>query len=251
MSNPFFFNSHKKACNMSENKENLLLDKKIIGIVDDEPDILDLVSINLQKTGYDVKKYDTADKFIQDLPKVKYDLLILDIMLPDYDGFELCKLVKENPKYSDIPVIMLSAKSTEMEKVFGLEIGADDYVTKPFSPRELTARVKAIIRREKKGQKSNIIEIGGILKINTQKYEITVDDKKVELTSSEFKILKLLSEKPGWVYDREQILNFLGGSERGVLDRTVDVHIRNLRDKLGDAGKFIKNIRGVGYKLEA
>jgi DNA-binding response OmpR family regulator len=172
-------------------------------------------------------------------------------MLPDYDGFELCKLVKNNKDYQDIPIIMLSAKSTEMEKVFGLEIGADDYVTKPFSPRELVARVKVIMRREDKSSKSDVIKVGEILEIDTQKYEIKVSGSKIDLTSSEFKILKLLSEKKGWVYDREQILGFLGGSERGVLDRTVDVHIRNLREKLGPAGKIIKNIRGVGYKLEA
>lgn len=232
-------------------KDRMLSDKKLIGIVDDEPDILELVSISLHKAGYQVKSYENAEDFLDELPKNKFDLLILDIMLPDYDGFELCKLVKNNKDYQDIPIIMLSAKSTEMEKVFGLEIGADDYVTKPFSPRELVARVKVIMRREDKSSKSDVIKVGEILEIDTQKYEIKVSGAKIDLTSSEFKILKLLSEKKGWVYDREQILGFLGGSERGVLDRTVDVHIRNLREKLGDAGRFIKNIRGVGYKLEA
>jgi DNA-binding response OmpR family regulator len=232
-------------------KDRMLPDKKLIGIVDDEPDILELVSISLNKAGYQVKSYENAEDFLDELPKNKFDLLILDIMLPDYDGFELCKLVKNNKDYQDIPIIMLSAKSTEMEKVFGLEIGADDYVTKPFSPRELVARVKVIMRREDKSSKSDIIKVGEILEIDTQKYEIKVSGSKIDLTSSEFKILKLLSEKKGWVYDREQILGFLGGSERGVLDRTVDVHIRNLREKLGPAGKIIKNIRGVGYKLEA
>ncbi len=232
-------------------KDRMLPDKKLIGIVDDEPDILELVSISLNKAGYQVKSYENAEDFLDELPKNKFDLLILDIMLPDYDGFELCKLVKNNKDYQDIPIIMLSAKSTEMEKVFGLEIGADDYVTKPFSPRELVARVKVIMRREDKSSKSDIIKVGEILEIDTQKYEIKVSGSKIDLTSSEFKILKLLSEKKGWVYDREQILGFLGGSERGVLDRTVDVHIRNLRENLGPAGKIIKNIRGVGYKLEA
>jgi len=231
--------------------ESILANKKLIGLVDDEPDILELVSINLRKAGYKVKAYENAEAFLAELPNTEFDLLVLDIMLPDYDGFELCKLVKNNPKYHNIPIIMLSAKSTEMEKVFGLEIGADDYVTKPFSPRELVARVKVIMRREEKKSTGDIIKIGEILEIDNQKYEIKVEGKKIELTSSEFKILKLLTEKRGWVYDREQILNFLGGSERGVLDRTVDVHIKNLREKLGKAGKFIKNIRGVGYKLEA
>ncbi|GAB5466388.1 MAG: response regulator transcription factor [Candidatus Kapaibacteriales bacterium] len=236
-----------------KNKKPLtkMIAKKTVGIVDDEPDILELVTINLEKAGYSVKGFDNASEFLETLPDSSFDLLILDIMLPDYDGFELCKLIKGNPQYSDTPVIMLSAKSEEMEKVFGLEIGADDYVTKPFSPRELVARVKAVIRRDQKTSKADIIKVGDLLEIDNQKYEIKVAGVKIDLTSSEFKIIKLLSEKKGWVYDREQILNFLGGGERGVLDRTVDVHIKNLREKLGEAGQYVKNIRGVGYKLEA
>lgn len=231
--------------------DKILANRKLIGLVDDEPDILELVSINLRKAGYDVKGYENAEAFLAELPETNFDLLILDIMLPDYDGFELCKLVKDNPRYQNIPIIMLSAKSTEMEKVFGLEIGAEDYVTKPFSPRELVARVKVVMRRDGKASKTSSVKVGDILEIDAQKYEVKLEGNKIDLTSSEFKILKLLSEKIGWVYDREQILNYLGGTERGVLDRTVDVHIRNLREKLGPAGKFIKNIRGVGYKLEA
>ncbi|MFW5663306.1 MAG: winged helix-turn-helix domain-containing protein, partial [Bacteroidota bacterium] len=151
---------------------------------------------------------------------------------------------------NSIPVIMLTARSDEMDKIIGLELGADDYVTKPFSPRELLARVKAVLRREEKIHKSQKVRIGEILEVDLQKYEINVDGRKVDLTSTEFRILKLLSERKGWVYARDQILDYLGVQDKGVLDRTVDVHIKNLREKLGPAGKFIKNIRGVGYKLE-
>lgn len=171
-------------------------------------------------------------------------------MLPDSDGFEICKYLKKDEKFSHIPVIMLTARTEEMDKVLGLELGADDYVTKPFSTRELVARVKAVLRRDEKVVKTQRTRIGDILEIDHQKYEVTVNGEKVELTSTEFRILKLLSERRGWVYSREQILDYLGAQEKGVLDRTVDVHIKNLREKLGIAGKFIKNIRGVGYKIE-
>jgi two-component system phosphate regulon response regulator PhoB/two-component system alkaline phosphatase synthesis response regulator PhoP len=145
---------------------------------------------------------------------------------------------------------MLTARSDEMDRVLGLEIGADDYITKPFSTRELVARVKAVLRRDEKVNKSNLITIGDVLEIDVLKYEVLLEKNKIDLTSTEFKILRLLSEKKGWVYSRESILDYLGVYEKGVLDRTVDVHIKNLREKLGVAGKFIKNIRGVGYKIE-
>jgi DNA-binding response OmpR family regulator len=171
-------------------------------------------------------------------------------MLPDADGFEICKYLKKEEKFANVPIIMLTARGDEMDKVLGLELGADDYITKPFSPRELTARIKAVLRREDKVFKTQKIKIGNILEIDLQKYETYVEGQKVELTSTEFRILKLLSERKGWVYARDQILDYLGVQEKGVLDRTVDVHIKNLREKLANAGKFIKNIRGIGYKLE-
>jgi len=226
------------------------LSQKVVAIVDDETDILELVSINLKKAGYKAKTFENGEDFFNFIKKNDVDLVILDLMLPDSDGFEICKYLKNDDRFSEIPVIMLTAKSDETEKVLGLEIGADDYVTKPFSPRELVARVKAVIRRDDKTIKTHKIKIADNLEIDVQKYEVRVDGEKVELTSSEFKILKLLAEKKGWVYAREQILDHLGAHDKGVLDRTVDVHIKNLREKLGEAGKYIKNIRGVGYKLE-
>ncbi|MBS3999913.1 MAG: response regulator transcription factor [Desulfobulbaceae bacterium] len=223
---------------------------KLIVIVDDEPDIVELVSIHLVKAGYKVKSFEDAESLFKFLKANIPDLFILDLMLPDADGFEICKYLKKEEKYSNIPVIMLTARTDEMDKVLGLELGADDYVTKPFSPRELVARVKVVLRRDDKTSKSQKIKIGDILEIDLHKYDIFVEGNKIELTSTEFRILKLLSERRGWVYARDQILDYLGVQDKGVLDRTVDVHIKNLREKLGVAGKFIKNIRGVGYKLE-
>lgn len=239
------YNSEKEASPLFKKSSS-----QTIAVVDDEPDILELVSIHLKKAGYKSVEFESGENFFEYLKKHKVDLVILDLMLPDSDGFEICKYLKNNKNYSDIPVIMLTARSDETEKILGLELGADDYVTKPFSPRELTARVKAILRRNEKKDASNKIFIGESLEIDPNKYEVRIEGEKIELTSTEFKILKLLTGKKGWVYSREQILEHLGGSDKGVLDRTVDVHIKNLREKLGEYGAFIKNIRGVGYKLE-
>lgn len=223
---------------------------KLIAIVDDEPDILELVSVNLNKAGFKTKNFDNGEEFFNFIKKNSVELVVLDVMLPDSDGFEICRYLKNDAKYASIPVIMLTARGTETEKILGLELGADDYVTKPFSPRELVARVKAVLRREGKEIQSNKLSIGTSVIIDLQKYEVYIDNNKIDLTSSEFKILKLLADKKGWVYSRDQILDFLGANNKGVLDRTVDVHIKNLREKLGESGKLIKNIRGVGYKLE-
>ncbi|MDN5353456.1 MAG: hypothetical protein PWQ09_212 [Candidatus Cloacimonadota bacterium] len=225
--------------------------KQKIFIVDDEPDILELVAINLEKAGFLTSKYEEAQPMLDSLPKELPDLIILDLMLPDADGFDVCKQLRANSQYKDIPIIMLTAKSEEMDRVLGLEFGADDYVVKPFSPRELVARVKAILRRgTSTATEQSIIEIGDSLSIDTQKYEVKVQNTTVNLTSTEFKLLYLLAKRPGWVYSRNQILDYLWGNDKIVIDRTIDVHIRNLRDKLGIAGKMIKNVRGVGYKLE-
>mgnify|MGYP006296476453 CR=1 FL=1 len=223
---------------------------KLIAVVDDEEDILELVSLHLEKAGYNVRSFQDANSFFKFLKFDVPDLVLLDLMLPDADGLEVCKYMKKEEKFSSIYVVMLTAKGEEMDKVIGLELGADDYITKPFSPRELVARVKAVLRRESKMKESQVIRVADILEIDLSKYEIKVEGEKVELTSSEFKILKLLAERKGWVFARDQILDHLGGHDKGVLDRTVDVHIKNLREKLGRAGTFIKNIRGVGYKLE-
>jgi len=223
---------------------------KLIAVVDDEPDILELVSLHLKNAGFKVKQFLDGESFYRFIDTQIPDLIILDLMLPDMDGLEICKYLKRKDELASIPVIMLTAKSEETDKLLGLELGADDYVTKPFSPKELVARVKAVLRRHAPTAETKKIEIGNILVIDLQKYEVFLEGKKIDLTSAEFKILHLLASKEGWVYNREQILDYLWGQEKVVLDRTIDVHIKNLREKLGKASKFIKNIRGVGYKLE-
>jgi len=223
---------------------------KLIAIVDDEPDIVELVTIHLKKAMFKTSGFSDAESFYSSLEEQIPDLIILDLMLPDADGLEICKYIRKEDKFSSIPIIMLTAKGDETDKILGLEFGADDYVTKPFSPRELVARVKAVLRRHKEIEESKKLEIGRIMEINLEKYEVIVEGKRKELTSTEFRILKLLSSKKGRVFTRNDILDYLWGHEKIVLDRTIDVHIKNLRDKLGKAGQFIKNIRGVGYKLE-
>lgn len=219
-----------------------------IAIVEDEPDIAELVSHHLKKAGYKTRIFYDAQSFLNCLMDTTFSLVILDLMLPDMDGIEVCKEIKNSEKFKDIPVIILTAKRKEEDKILGLELGADDYVTKPFSPRELVARVNAVLRRTRR--EKGLVRIGEILKIDFDKFEVFVRDKKIELRPAEFKILKMLAERKGWVFTRRQILENLWEGEKDVLDRTVDVHIRNLRKKLGEAGKFIKSIRGIGYKIE-
>ncbi|MFO7897188.1 MAG: response regulator [Candidatus Cloacimonadales bacterium] len=226
--------------------------KKLIAIIDDEPDILKLVSINLEKANYETSCFERVEPFRKFLATQLPDLIVLDLMLPDADGFEVCKELKSDSRTKNIPIIMLTAKGDVTDRVLGLEFGADDYMVKPFSPRELAARVKAILRRSVPAAKaaSQLIKIGKSLQIDLQKHKVFVDEQELNLTTTEFKILKLLSSRLGWVYSRNQILDYLWGNDKIVVDRTVDVHIRNLRHKLGNCKDLVKNIRGVGYKIE-
>ena len=224
---------------------------KLIAVVDDEADIVELVSVNLSKAGFKVEGFHNANDLLNFIKKKTPDLIILDLMLPDADGFEVCKTLKSEDKYSGIPVIMLTAKGEEVDRVLGLEIGADDYVTKPFSTRELVARVKAVLRRgEKEKEPGKSIKIGEEIEIFPQEYKVNVSGQEMELTSTEFRILLLLAKRKGWVFSRDQILDYLYEGDRIVFDRTVDVHIAHLREKLGKSGEFIKSIRGIGYKIE-
>jgi DNA-binding response OmpR family regulator len=224
---------------------------KCIAVVEDELDILELVSVHLRKEHYDVKGYLNGSDFLKVLNSESFLLIVLDLMLPDVDGLEICRLIQSNPNHSTIPIIMLTARSGETDRVLGLELGADDYVVKPFSPRELTARVKAVLKRTAKPvATSDTIDIGDYVRINPQKYEVSVEGKKLDLTATEFRILHLLASKQGWVFSRDRILTHLWGSDKMVIDRTIDVHIKHLREKMGTAGTLIKNMRGIGYKLE-
>jgi len=224
---------------------------QLIAVVDDEPDIIELISTSLKKAGFEVAGFFDSQSLLRFMENRLPDLILLDLMLPDADGLDLFKFLKGKREWSSIPVIMVTARSDETDRVVGLELGADDYVTKPFSPKELVARVKAVLRRPRFETKTERIEINGILIIDLERHEVIVEGNKVDLTPAEFKILTLLASRSGRVLTREQILDHLWGHEKIVVDRTVDVHVRNLRQKLGPAvAALIKNVRGIGYKLE-
>jgi DNA-binding response OmpR family regulator len=209
----------------------------LVAVVDDDPDIVELVAVHLKKTGMKVREFLDAESFSRFLRQDVPDLVLLDLMLPDADGVEVCKFLRRSERLSAVPVIMLTAKADEVDRVLGLEIGADDYVTKPFSPKELVARAKAVLRRTgPQAPRTHRVEIGGILTIDLQTHQVAVEGRTVEVTSVEFRILEFLASKTGWVFSR---------------DRTVDVHVRHLREKLGKASGLLKNVRGAGYKLEA
>ncbi len=224
---------------------------QLIAVVDDEPDILELVSLHLKRSNFRVSGFVDAQSFYQFLAKEVPDLVILDLMLPDVDGLEICRYLRGQERFSSIPVIMLTAKTEETDKVIGLEMGADDYVTKPFSPRELVARVRAVLRRHgRTDDDTRRMVISGLVAIDLDRHEVEVEGKRVELTPTEFRILELLASRRGRIQSRDQILTHLWGDEKYVIDRTVDVHIRHLREKLGKAARIVKNVRGAGYRVE-
>jgi two-component system phosphate regulon response regulator PhoB/two-component system alkaline phosphatase synthesis response regulator PhoP len=223
---------------------------ELVAVVDDESDITELVSIHLGRAGYEVKAFSSAAPFFRSIEKRVPQIVILDLMLPDMDGLEICKRLKNDDRWYQTPIIMLTARTGETDKVLGLELGADDYVTKPFSPRELVARVKAVLRRRTRRDETSKVSVDNVLTIDPEKYEVRIQGKKVALTPTEFKILSLLASNRGRVFSRDQILDHLWGHEKAVVDRTVDVHIRNLREKVGRAARLIRNVRGVGYKIE-
>ncbi|MEO0247561.1 MAG: response regulator transcription factor [candidate division WOR-3 bacterium] len=222
----------------------------VIAVVEDDKEIRDLVALHLERSNFLVLKFAFASELMKYLSNKKLpDLIILDIMLPDYDGIELLKLLKSKDDYKNIPVIMLTARSDEADRVLGLELGADDYVVKPFSPRELVSRVKAILRRMERTE-THIIKLGDKLVIDIEKGRVYIEGEELKLTPSEYDILNILSSKPGRIFSREEILSEIGKSEEDVSERVIDVHITNLRKKLKKAGVTIKNIRGRGYTLE-
>jgi DNA-binding response OmpR family regulator len=222
---------------------------RLIAVVDDEPDIRELVALHLKRAGFTVRTFPDAGQFQKSLAATLPDLVVLDLMLPDADGIDVCKDLKRDARTARVPVVMLTARGEEFDRVLGLEIGADDYITKPFSPKELVARVKAVLRRSEQRGAGDVIELPQSVVIDPNRFEVTVGGRKADLTTTEFKILSILAERPGWVFSRDEILNRLWGDEKAVIDRTVDVHVTNLRKKLGRAGRIIENVRGVGYKL--
>ena len=227
------------------------MNDRLIAIVDDDTDIVDLISHGLSREGCRVKGFSCAEDLFKFLDKERPDMILLDIGLPGANGFEICKTLKKKDKFSSIPIIIFSGRDKEADKISGLDAGSDDYIAKPCTIDEIKARIRAVLRRHgMDDEKRKKIHIGDMVVMDLEKYEVTVEGKKVELTPVEFKILECLSSRKGNVFTRARILEFLWGAEKVVIERTIDVHVRHLREKLGKAGKFIKNIRGIGYKLE-
>lgn len=221
-------------------------------IVDDDTDIRNLVRYNLEQAGFKVDSLSRGDAVLPRLREQRPDLIVLDLMLPGLDGREVCRILREDPETAAIPIVMLTAKGEEGDVVHGLDLGADDYVTKPFSPKVLISRIRAVLRRAPAAlaMEGEVIQVRR-LTIDPGRHEVHVNGERVELTLTEFKILHLLAKRPGWVYSRYQIVDAVRGEDYPVTDRSVDVQIVGLRKKLGDAGKEIETVRGVGYRLRA
>ncbi|MGA2093407.1 MAG: response regulator transcription factor [Sedimentisphaerales bacterium] len=223
------------------------MNKGKIEIIEDDHDIVEMIEYNLKEEGYRTVSAFDGEKGIELAKIEKPDLVILDIMLPAIDGFEVCRTLKQQQSTAYIPIIILSAKSRETDKVVGLELGADDYMTKPFSPRELIARIKAVLRRHKEQPPAEIKR--GQIVIDSIKHKVLVKGQEVELTATEFRLLETLAKRPGAVFSRNQLLDAFGADESMVYDRTVDAHVKSLRRKLGRAKDYIETVRGIGYRF--
>ena len=220
-------------------------------VVDDEEDILELVKFNLAKEGFEVTCAATGEEALKEARSRPPDLVVLDLMLPGIDGLEVCRTLKRNAATAHIPIVMLTAKGEESDIVAGLEVGAEDYVTKPFSPKVLTARIRAVLRRREAGEpaESTDLKVHDIV-MHPGRHEVLAGGKPVELTYTEFRILHFLARRPGWVFTRAQILDAARGTDIAVTDRAVDVHIVSLRRKLGKQGEWVETVRGVGYRFK-
>ena len=224
---------------------------KNILVIEDEPDIRKNLEYNLGREGFIVSSeasLNSAEKKLQN--NNDFSLILLDLMLPDGSGLDLCKKIKGNPETESIPIIILTAKDDEVDRVVGFELGADDYVTKPFSVRELILRIKAVLKRGQK--KEDVVEVGrqfGDLSIDIESHEVHVNNNQIDLTALEFRLLRQLVDRRGRVQSRDQLLSDVWGYSSEVTTRTVDTHIKRLREKLGPMGKYVQTIRGVGYKF--
>ena len=236
------------GCNM------YCMNSKRVLVVDDEPDIVELVSYNLKKEGFQVSSASDGEEALAKMRKGRVDFLILDLMLPGLQGAELCRILRNDTKTKNMPIIMLTAKGEEVDRIVGLEIGADDYMTKPFSPRELVARVKAVLRRySEKPADAKVIKIGSI-SINKETYSVLKGTTPLTLSATEFKLLLYLVERKGKVFSRDQLLDAVWKDEAFVEPRTVDVHISRLRTQIEDDPShptYVKTRRGIGYYVEA
>jgi two-component system phosphate regulon response regulator PhoB len=217
-------------------------------VVDDEPDALELIKFNLKSAGYDVVTAADGDEALKKVRARAPDLIILDVMLPEVDGLEVCKIIRRDSRASAIPIIMLTAKAAEIDRVLGLELGADDYVTKPFSPRELVLRVKRLLRANPEPAEADKMVIGE-LALDVPRHQASVKGRAIELTATEFKLLTVLAQRRGRVQSREKLLQDVWEYDNLIDTRTVDTHMRRLREKLGPAAKYLDTVRGVGYRF--
>jgi phosphate regulon transcriptional regulator PhoB len=223
--------------------------KPKILVVDDEPDAIELIQYNLRAAGYDVVTAADGEEALKKARATNPSLVLLDVMLPEVDGLEVCKTLRREPATATVPIIMLTAKAAEIDRVLGLELGADDYVTKPFSPRELILRVKSLLRRRVPAEPEPERIDFSDLKIDVPRHEVLVDGKPVDLTATEFKLLTVLAERRGRVQSRETLLRDVWDYDNLIDTRTVDTHIRRLREKLGSAARYLDTVRGVGYRF--
>ena len=224
-----------------------------VAVIEDDRDINELIAYNLQKEGFNVIRSLDGGQGLFLIQKERPDLVLLDLMLPGMDGLEICQALKQNGATKDIPIVMITAKGEESDVVVGLQMGADDYITKPFSLKVLLARVKMIFRRGKKAQSfgsSQSFRDFGAVVVDLLKHKVTVNGESVVFTAIEFAILEFLSRSPGRVYTRDQILDNVWKEGKFIIDRAVDVHVRGLRKKLGDAADFVETVRGVGYRFK-
>ncbi len=219
-------------------------------VVDDEPDALEVLEFNLKNAGYEVSTADDGEAALKKARQLLPDLILLDLMLPEVDGLEVCKLLRRDPATSGIPIIMVTAKAAEIDRVVGLELGADDYVTKPFSPRELVLRVRNLLRRRTEGEddKPQKMQFGDLV-IDIPRHLVSVAGARVDLTATEFKLLIILAQRRGRVQSREALLRDVWEYDNLIDTRTVDTHMRRLREKLGDAARYLDTVRGVGYRF--
>ncbi|MFK8138831.1 MAG: response regulator transcription factor [Bdellovibrionales bacterium] len=220
-------------------------------LVEDEPDIAELIKFNLSLEGFDVEVAGSSEQALKYLENNMVDVLLLDVMLPGMDGIEFCKLVRKTEKLQDLPVLVLTAKNQESDLVSALESGADDFISKPFSPAVLVARVKSVLRRSKGvgASEINLIQYQD-LEIHRGKHSVKVEQREVSLTQSEYQILELLASKPGWVFTRGQIVDAIRGENYAVTERAIDFQMVGLRKKMGSCGNYIETIRGVGYRFQ-
>ena len=223
--------------------------KQKILVVDDEPDAVELIEFNLKGAGYEIARANDGEEALTKARMTQPDLIILDLMLPEVDGMEVCKILRRDPKTAGIPIIMLTAKAAEIDRVLGLELGADDYVTKPFSPRELVLRVKRILRSgHAVEQATDRIEWKELM-VDIPRHQTLVKGKSIDLTATEFKLLTVLAQRKGRVQSREQLLHDVWEYDNLIDTRTVDTHMRRLREKLGTAARYLDTVRGVGYRF--